>query len=294
MGMISSTVIFQAIVYGLLNGSIYALISFGFTMLFGVMRIVYFAYGQLIVLSMYITVFLYTHLNIDPFVSTMVTAPLFFIIGILLYKFVIRRTIEIPHHMQMIATLGMMIVFESLMLFIFGGTPQGINIPYAASMLPLWRDVKINLPRFIGMLISLFLIITLFLLLKRSLFGKKFQATADNQEGAMLVGIKTNAVFMYAFAVACALEAIAGSSIIAFSVVDPYTGFPLIIKALLVVVVAGPGSIPGAVVGGLIVGIIEALSSVFLSASLGTGVLFFILAFILIFKPSGFFGRVEG
>ena len=292
--MISSTVIFQAIIYGLLNGAIYALISFGFTMLFGVMRIVYFAYGQLIVLSMYITVFLYTHLNIDPFVSSMVTAPLFFIFGILLYKYVIRWTIEIPHHMQMIATLGMMIFFESLMLFIFGGTPQGINIPYAASMLPLWGEVKINLPRFIAMLISLCLIVSLFLLLKRSLFGKKFQATADNQEGAMLVGIETNAVFKYAFALACVLEAIAGSSIIAFSIVEPYAGFPLVIKALLVVVVAGPGSIPGAIIGGLIVGIIEALSSVFISASLGTGVLFFILAVILIFKPSGFLGRVEG
>jgi len=291
MGMITQTVIFQALVYGLLNGAIYALISFGLTMLFGVMRLVYFAYGQLAVFAMYISVFLYTYLKVDPFVSTILTAPLFFIIGILLYKIIIASTIKIPHHMQMMVTLGMLIFFENLMLFMFGGTPMGINMSYAASMLPLCADIKIHLPRFIAMLICVFLIIALFLLLKKSLFGKKFQATADNEEGAMLAGIETNSVFRYAFAIACALEGIAGSSIISFSVVDPHTGFPLIIKALLIVVVAGPGSIPGAIVGGIMVGIIEAMSSVFLSASLGTGILFFILACVLIFKPSGFFGQ---
>ena len=109
----------------------------------------------------------------------------------------------------------------------------------------------------------------------------------------MLVGIETNTVFMIAFALACSLEAIAGSSIMAFSVVDPYTGFVLVTKAFMVVVVAGLGSIPGAIVGGLLVGVIEALAAVFISSSLGTGVLFLILALVLVFKPAGFFGKTE-
>jgi len=291
MGMISSTVIFQSIIYGLLNGSIYALMSIGFTMVFGVMGIVNFAYGQLTVVSMYITLFLYTYGKIDPFVSMVCTIPLFFVIGMAMYQSVIQWVLKTPHHTQMIATLGVMIFIESLMLFIFKGTPRGITTSYTTSMLPFWGDIKLNYPRFVATLISVVVIIGLFLLLKKTLLGKKIEATADNEEGAMLSGIETRTVFRVAFSIACVLEAITGSSIMAFSMVDPYTGFTLVIKAFTVVVLAGLGSIPGAILGGLVVGVIEALSAVFISASLGTGVLFLILACVLLFKPSGVFGK---
>ncbi len=289
--MISQTVVLQAIVYGLLNGSIYALIAVGFTMIFGVMGIVNFAYGQLTVVSMYITLLLYNSFKIDPFVSMVVTMPLFFLIGIAVYKSLIQWMLKTPHHIQMIATVGFMIFLESIMLFFFKGTPRGIVTSYATTMLPFWGEVKLNLPRLIATGVTVVVIITLFLFLKRTVLGKTIKATADNEEGAMLVGIETNTVFMVAFALACVLEAIAGSSIMTFSVVDPYTGFTLVTKAFMVVVVTGLGSIPGAILGGLLVGVIEALSAVFISASLGTGVLFLILALVLIFKPAGFFGK---
>jgi branched-chain amino acid transport system permease protein len=289
--MINATVIFQSVIYGLLNGSIYALISVGFTMIFGVMGIVNFAFGQLTVASMYLTLFLYTFFDIDPFVSMAFTVPLFFLIGMGLYQSVIRWVMKTPHHIQMTATLGIMIFFESLMLFICKGTPRGITTSYTTSMIPFWGDIKLNYPRFVATVISITVIIALFLLLKKTSFGKQIEATADNEEGAMLSGIETGTVFRFAFAIACVLEAIAGSSIMAFSVVDPYTGFTLVIKAFMVVVLAGLGSVPGAILGGLLVGVIESLSGVFLTASLGTGVLFLILACVLIFKPSGLFGR---
>ena len=283
--MISQTVILQAIVYGLLNGSIYALISIGFTMIFGTMGIINFAYGQLTVVSMYATLLLYNYYKIDPFVSMVFTMPLFFIIGILIYKFVIQWMLKTPHHVQMMATLGVMIFLENVMLLIFKANPRGIVTSYTTTMWPLWGEVKLNYPRFVATIITIVVIISLFLFLKRTVFGKSIWATADNQEGAMLVGIETNTVFMTAFALACVLEAIAGSSIMAFSVVDPHTGFVLVTKAWMVVVLSGLGSIPGAIAGGLVVGIIEALASVFISASLGTGILFLILALMLIFKP---------
>lgn len=262
-------------------------------MIFGVMGIINFAYGQLTVVSMYITLLLYSHLRIDPFVCIVFTIPIFFVFGILIYKAVIQWMLRTPHYIQMMATLGIMIFFESVLLFIFKGTPRGITTSYTTSMLPLWGDIRINLPRLIATGISVVVIISLFLFLKNTTFGKTISATADNEEGAMLMGIETNTVFMIAFAIACVLEAIAGSSIMAFSVVDPYTGFSLVVKAFMVVVVAGIGSIPGAIVGGLIVGVVEALSSVFISASLGTGILFLILALVLIFKPSGLFGTAR-
>lgn len=292
--MINQTVIFQALVYGLLNGSIYSLIAIGFTMIFGIMGIVNFAYGQLTVLSMYITLFLFTYYKVDPFVSMIFTIPLFFVIGMILYKSAIQWMLKTPHYIQMIATLGIMIFMENVMLFIFKGTPRGIITAYATSMLPIWGEVKANFPRLIATGVSVFVIIGLFLFLKKTLFGKSIRATAANEEGSMLVGIETNTVFMVAFSLACVLEAIAGSSIMAFSVVDPYTGFALVLKAWIVVVLAGLGSIPGAIFAGLIVGVIEALSSVFISASLGTGVLFLILALVLVFKPSGIFEKSAG
>lgn len=292
--MISQTVILQTVIYGLLNGSIYALISIGFTMIFGVMGLVNFAYGQLTVVSMYVTFFLYTYYKIDPFVSILFTMPLFFIIGSVIYKSLIKWMLKTPHYIQMTATLGLMIFLENFMLFTFKGTPRGLITSYSSSMLPFIGDVKINVPRFIATIISVVVILSLFLFLKKTTFGKTIGATADNEEGAMLVGIETNTVFRTAFSLACVLEAIAGSSIVTFSVVEPYAGFPLVIKAFMVVILAGLGSIPGAIVGGLIVGVIEALSSVFVSGSYGTGIIFLILAFILIFKPSGMFGSSTG
>jgi branched-chain amino acid transport system permease protein len=292
--MINETVILQSIVYGLLNGSIYALISIGFTMIFGVMGIVNFAFGQLTVLSMYIALFLYIFFKIDPFASMVVTIPLFFFIGMGMYRMVIQWVVKTPYHIQMTATVGVMIFLESLMLLIFKGTPRGITTSYTTSMIPFWGEIKLNYPRFVATIISLAVIIVLFLLLKKTLFGKQIEATADNEEGAMLSGIETRTVFRVAFSMACVLEAIAGSSIMAFSVVDPYTGFTLVVKAFMVVVLAGLGSIPGAFVCGLLVGVIESLSGVFLTSSLGTGVLFLILACVLIFKPSGLFGKSTG
>lgn len=293
MSMISEIVIFQAIVYGLLNGSIYALISIGFTMIFGVMGIINFGYGQLTVISMYITLILYNTFKIDPFVSMVITIPVFFAIGIMIYKSIIQWMLKTPHYIQMMATLGLMIFLEHLMLFLFTGTPRGILTSYTTRMLPFWGEVKVSYPRFVATLISFVVILSLFLFLKKTRFGKMIGATADNEEGAMLVGIETQTVFKIAFAIACVLEAIAGSSITAFSVIDPYTGFTLVTKAWMVVILSGLGSIPGAIVGGLVVGMIEALTSVFISASLGTGVLFLILALVLIYKPSGMFGKVR-
>ncbi len=291
--MISQTVILQALVYGLLNGSIYALISVGFTMIFGTMGIINFAYGQLTVVSMYATLLLYEYYKIDPFVSMVFTMPVFFVIGLLIYKSVIQWMLKTPHHIQMMATLGVMIFLENLMLLIFKATPRGIVTSYTTTMWPLWGDVKLNYPRFVATVVTIVVILLLFLFLKKTVFGKSIGATADNEEGAMLVGIETNTVFMIAFALACVLEAIAGSSIMAFSVVDPSTGFVLVTKAWMVVVLSGLGNIPGAIAGGLVVGIIEALASVFISASLGTGILFLILALMLVFKPSGMFGTVK-
>lgn len=292
--MISQTVILQVIVYGVLNGSIYALISVGFTVIFGVMGIVNFAYGQLIVVSMYISLFLFEYYRIDPFVSMIFTIPLFFGIGIVTYKFTIQWILKTPHHIQMMATLGIMIFLENAMLFIFKGTPRGIITSYTSSMLPFLGDVKISVPRLFATIVSLTVIIAFFLFLKATTFGKTIEATADNEEGAMVVGIETNKVFAVAFSLACVLEAIAGSSIIAFSVVDPHTGFPFGLKAFMVVILAGLGSILGAIAGGIIFGVIEALSSVFISASLGNAVLFLILSVVLVFKPSGLFGRARG
>jgi len=291
--MISQTVILQAIVYGLLNGSIYALISVGFTLIFGTMGIINFAYGQLTVVSMYATLLLYNYYKIDPFVCMVFNMPIFFVIGILIYKSVIQWMLKTPHHIQMMATLGVMIFLENLMLLIFKATPRGIVTSYTTTMWPLWGDIKLNYPRFVATVVTIVVILLLFLFLKKTVFGKSIGATADNEEGAMLSGIETNTVFMIAFAIACVLEAIAGSSIMAFSVVDPSTGFVLVTKAWMVVVLSGLGNIPGAIAGGLFVGIIEALASVFISASLGTGILFLILALMLVFKPSGMFGMAR-
>jgi branched-chain amino acid transport system permease protein len=290
--MIGFDAIAQTCLSGLFMGSVYALIGIGFTLVFGVTDIVNFAHGHLVMGAMFITYLLFKVAGVDPYVSLVVVVPLFFGVGALLYKLVIERIVEAPHSAHMMVTLGLLIFFENVANFFFGGDLRGITTKYTTSSF-IVADISIPLARLGAAAVSLAAVVVLALFLHRTSLGKAIRASANNREGAALVGIDVRRVYLISFSLGTAAAALAGAVIMPFSLVSPFVGHEFILKAFVIAVLGGLGSVAGALVGGLLIGFVEALSSLYISASLGNAIVFAILIAVLLYRPWGIFGQAR-
>lgn len=290
--MIGLDAILQTCLSGLFMGSVYALIAIGFTLVFGVTNIVNFAHGHLVMGAMFVTYLLFKTANVDPYVSLIVVLPLFFALGALLYTVVIQRIVEAPHSAHMMVTLGLLIFFENVANFFFGSDLRGITTTYTTSSF-LVGDISIPIARLGAAAVSLAAVVVLALFLHRTSLGKAIRASANNREGAALVGIDVGRVYLIAFSLGTAAAALAGAVIMPFSLVSPFVGDEFILKAFVIAVLGGLGSVAGALVGGLLIGFVEALSSLYISASLGNAIVFAILIAVLLYRPWGIFGQAR-
>ena len=273
-------------------GSVYALIAIGFTLVFGVTNIVNFAHGHIVMGAMFVTYLLFKTANVDPYVSLIVVLPLFFALGALLYTVVIRRIVEAPHSAHMMVTLGLLILFENVANLFFGSDLRGITTTYTTSSFVV-GDISIPIARLGAAAVSLAAVVVLALFLHRTSLGKAIRASANNREGAALVGIDVGRVYLIAFSLGTAAAALAGAVIMPFSLVSPFVGGEFILKAFVIAVLGGLGSVAGALVGGLLIGFVEALSSLYISASLGNAIVFAILIAVLLYRPWGIFGQAQ-
>ena len=290
--MIGLDAILQTCLSGLFMGSVYALIAIGFTLVFGVTNIVNFAHGHLVMGAMFVTYLLFKTANVDPYVSLIVVLPLFFALGALLYTVVIQRIVEAPHSAHMMVTLGLLIFFENVANFFFGGDLRGITTTYTTSSF-IVGDISIPIARLGAAAVSLAAVVVLALFLHRTALGKAIRASANNREGAALVGIDVGRVYLIAFSLGTAAAGLAGAVIMPFSLVSPFVGGEFILKAFVIAVLGGLGSVAGALVGGLLIGFVEALSSLYISASLGNAIVFAILIAVLLYRPWGLFGQAR-
>ncbi len=290
--MIGLDAILQTCLSGLFMGSVYALIAIGFTLVFGVTNIVNFAHGHIVMGAMFVTYLLFKRANVDPYVSLIVVLPLFFALGALLYTVVIRRIVEAPHSAHMMVTLGLLIFFENVANLFFGSDLRGITTTYTTSSFVV-GDISIPIARLGAAAVSLAAVVVLALFLHRTSLGKAIRASANNREGAALVGIDVGRVYLIAFSLGTAAAALAGAVIMPFSLVSPFVGGEFILKAFVIAVLGGLGSVAGALVGGLLIGFVEALSSLYISASLGNAIVFAILIAVLLYRPWGIFGQAQ-
>ncbi len=290
--MIGLDVILQALLSGLFMGSVYALIAIGFTLVFGVTDIVNFAHGHLVMGGMFVTYVLFKAAHVDPYLSLVLVLPLFYGIGVVLYQVVIRRIVEAPHSAHMMVTLGLLIFLENLANLFFGGDLRGITTGYTTSSI-VFGPVAVPLARAGAAGVSLGAVVVLALFLRRTSLGKAIRAAANNREGAALVGIDVGRVYQVAFALGTTAAALAGAVIVPFSLVSPFVGNEFILKAFVIAVLGGLGSVGGALAGGLLIGFVEALSSLYISASLGNAIVFAILIGVLLYRPWGIFGQAR-
>lgn len=290
--MIGLDVLAQALITGIFMGGVYSLIAIGFTLVFGVTDIVNFAHGHLVMAAMFITYILFKATGIDPYLSLLIVLPLFFGLGAVIYRVVVQKIVEAPQFAHMMVTLGLLIFLENLANFFFGGDLRGITTSYTTSSLVV-GPVAIPLARAGAAGVSLGAVVLLSLFLQRTTFGKAIRAAANNRQGAYLVGIDVGRVYLVSFALGTAAAALAGAVMVPFSLVSPFVGNEFMLKAFVIAVLGGLGSVTGALVGGILIGFIEAISSLFISASLANAIVFAVLIAVLLFRPWGILGQAR-
>jgi branched-chain amino acid transport system permease protein len=279
----------QAVVSGLLLGGIYGLVASGLSLIFGVLRIINFAHGAVMMLGMYASYWLYTLGGVDPYLSVVVTAPLFFVGGIVIQKLVIEPNRRAAEHNQLMLTLGLALVFENMALVLWQGDFRTVRTPYSAASF-LVGDVLIEIPKVMACAGAIVMALALFAFLKWTDVGKAIRALTEEPEGAMLMGINVGRIRAVAFGIGAACVAVAGALVTPFLYVAPDVGESFNIMAFVVVVLGGMGNFLGALAGGFIVGLAEALGATLLPGSLKLLVVFVIFVAVLLFRPAGLFG----
>jgi branched-chain amino acid transport system permease protein len=284
-------ILLQLIINGLLLGGIYALISIGLTLIFGVVRVINFAHGELLMLSMYITYFSYTLLGLNPYFSLSIGIPLMFLVGMAIDQLIIKPLREAPAYMQVFATVGLSIVLLNLALFLFSGDYQGIHLAFAEKTLHL-GVLSLSYAKLIIFFSAILVSIVLYLLLKYTTMGKQIRAIAQDRMAAKLVGINLNRIYMLTFGIGTALVGIAGGLILPVYYVFPSVGVYFVLTAFVVVVLGGMGNMVGALLGGFIIGITDSLSGYYIDPSLKEVISFVIFLIVLLIRPSGLMGIV--
>lgn len=282
--------ILQLLISGLLTGGLYALISVGLTLVFGVLRVVNFAHGEYMTIAMYCCFFLWQGMGLDPYVSAVVVVPFLFFLGLITERVLIRPTLEAPHVVQVFVTFALALWLQNLLLMMFTSDFLSVRVEAVRATISL-GGINISVLRLVAFLSAMALAGGLMVFLKYSYLGKAIRATAQNRRSARLAGVDVDRVYAITFALGCALVGAAGVLLSPLFAVNPYVGADMILIAFVVVVLGGFGSIAGAVIAGVLLGVIEAFSGFYLGSEMKQIVYFIFFILVLAIKPTGFFGR---
>ena len=284
-----ANIIAAAAINGLLLGGIYTLVASGLTLIYGVLHIINFAHGSMLMLAMFGVFYLLTLLGIDPYLSIFIMVPAMFIFGYLLYKGLIGRLSSGKDENILLVTLGLSILIENLALMFFKGDSRTILVSYSDTMIEV-GPAFVPLPKLISFAVAMALCAALGLFMQRTDMGRAIRAVAKERVGARLVGIDVDRIFAISYGIGLATLGAAASLMMPIFYVSPTVGHVFVLVAFTVVVLGGMGSFLGAVVGGLIIGLTESFGGLFLGESMGQIGISLIFILILLFRPSGLFG----
>jgi len=286
------TVFLQSVISGILVGGVYALIGIGLTIIFGVMRIINFAQGELLMLGMYATWIVFTQLGIDPFLSIVITGPLLFLWGAFLQKAIINRVLNALPQNQILLTIGLGLIMTNSIMLAFTSDYRILTTSYSSSSFSV-GGISISEPLLVAFLITAAITGALYWFLLKTDTGQAIRATAQDRDAAQLMGINVKAMSVLAFGLGSALAGVAGALISPTYYIFPQVGSTFTLKAFVIVVLGGMGSVIGATLGGVIIGITESLAAVYIASGLKELVVFVLFLGLLHFKPSGLLGKTR-
>jgi branched-chain amino acid transport system permease protein len=279
----------QSVVSGVLTGSLYAMIAVGLTIVFGVMRIINLAHGDMVMLGMFGAYWSYTLWGIDPFLSVVIWAPLMFAGGMLVQRFLLREVIPKGELNTLLYTAGLSLLIANLALFLWTGDYRTLNLDYAVTPARPF-GISVPIPLAIAFFMAIAITTALYLLLARTDVGRAMRATAQNAEAAALMGVDVERINRITFGLGTALAAAAGVLLVPSLYLYPTVGEILIVKCFVIVVLGGLGSVPGAIAGGIMLGLVESLGAVYVSVAYKDTIGFVLFLLVLLFRPAGLFG----
>jgi len=302
----------QALSAGIFIGGLYGLMCVGLGMIFGVMRVINFGQGDLMMVGMYCAYYLFGIVGIGQFfgadlgsiLAALAAGPIMYLVGLLLHRLLIRQVTGVKvaslegegHYAQLILTLGLALILSNGGLLLFGSTPVSIKTSLSSSaweLGPLFGtniSVFLNKARGVALIIALAVAMGLYLFINRSHVGKSLRAAADNPEAATYMGIDVDKAHRVAFGVGTAITAVAGGLVATYYPFQPYVGLEFVIVMYAGVVLGGLGSIVGAFWGGMIIGLVQQLSTLVLPTQLQNTAIFIVFLLIVFLRPQGLFG----
>ena len=257
------SILFPAIVNGILNGALYALVALGLTLVYGVLHIINFAHGALLTAALFAAFYLYLIFGLDPYIALLILTPAFFVVGYVLQRFVIGPLSHGDDSNTLLVTLGLAVIIENGLLFAFRGDTRTVDLSYSFAVVP-FAGMFISVPRLVGFGGAVAVAALLWLLLTLTDTGKAIRAVAKEKLGAQLSGIDVPHIYALTFGLGAACVAVAACLLIPTYYVNPHVGNAFVLVAFTTVVLGGMGSIPGALIGGLFVGLIESLCGLYL------------------------------
>ena len=277
----------QAVINGILIGGFYSLIGMGLNCIFGVMRIINFCQGELLMLGMYLAFALYQYLGIDPYLAVPIVILVMFLFGGAIQHFLITPSLKHEGSTTnlLFLTVGLGILFQNLTLMFFKADYRSIRTAYSQDTIPI-MNLSISYPKLVSLITLLVITVLLFVFFKYSKPGKMIRATAQNQIGARLVGIKIQWIYIIIYGLGAAIAGIAGCLLLPFYFVYPTVGATFSLRAYAVVVLGGLGNIRGAFAAGLIIGLLETLGSLAAGPAFKDSIIFISFIIILVVRQN--------
>jgi branched-chain amino acid transport system permease protein len=277
---------------GALIGVVYALIALGLTIIFGVMRIVNFAHGEMVVIGMYVGYGMWLATQWPPWSLAPFAALVLFLLGYALQRGIVNAFIDRPQHAQFILFIALALIITGLHLVLFGPDPRSVQVADSLRSYVV-GPFRLDVVRTQAALGALVMIGALLLFLQRSTLGRSIRAAADNLVGAQVIGIRIRQVYAVTAGIGMACAGAAGALISPMFDAQPFLATDFTLIAFIIVIVGGLGSLTGALIGGVLIGLAEAIAAVVVSPALKTTFSYGLLVLVLLLRPNGLFGEQE-
>jgi branched-chain amino acid transport system permease protein len=288
--MVAMTTIGQLVFSGLLIGSIYALMSMGLTLIFGVLRVVNFAHGEFLMFAMYGAWAFVTYTGFNAYVACLAVVPAMLLYGALIHWIIIRPGLNKPHLVVVFATMGLSILMQNLALLVFSADlfdVPPLNAGRSITIGPFYAKLEL----LIGFGVTLLATAVIHVVLKSTYLGKAIRATVQDGEAAQLMGIPVPRIFLITFSAGSALVGLSACVMIPLFSVFPSVGLNFVLIAFVVVVLGGMGSLEGALLGGICIGVVQSLSGYYVAPAYGQMFFFILFLLVMVFRPAGLMGR---
>jgi len=280
----------NVLISGVLTGLVYGLMALGLSVIFGVVRVVNFAHGEMMTIAMFAAVMLFQVWGLDPFLAVVPVAAVFFVLGYFLQSSIINPFITRPEHSQFMLLVAVAIIMVNGLLMIFGPNARNVQVDYQLESYE-WGPLLFDAARLYAAMAALVCSAALFAFFRLTLTGKAIRACADNHLGARIVGLNVKHLYALTFGIGSACVAAAGCMMVLLVDVTPLLGPAYTLLAFVIVIVGGLGSMPGALLGGVLIGVSEALAGLVITPSAKSMFSFGLLILVLLFRPQGLLGR---